>query len=961
MAAQDPKRRLALYRFFEDAWTDGLAAWLDQASRRSLEGWSAWLVVSSQLQGKWLRSRLLEQGGSVLGVRVLEPNSVRRELCHRAGLEGSGLGRTLLEFLLRVEIHNARGLKAGVLERGADQYLRALDELEVSGWLGDEHVDRLLPAVVRQFGRELEKTGVWTSALDRELAGRKGSCAKDPLTVCVAGWDTGNWLGLPLLQSIMEEAIDSRVYLPLPRSTAEGVTQDFVTALEERFRISHEICPPGGYTTTNEGLVDRLESADTGTPGGEPPAFLVGRTWRDQISLVRDHVIQRLTSSSGRLGIIVPQRGATSVAIVRDLEESGIRVYDDVGEKAERTPGQAVQRAAIEYHLEEGDVGALCRVKRALDDLGSEQWGDVDYEAFRDWLEAAFEVVQTRNSVGLAKLSREREWRGRRQPDPAVGEYILQLVQSLGELGEDGSWAELAQAWVSILGRLGVDADDGFSLPDAAETLLEGKSIPSGAFLEHLAARLSSQQVRRGPENSNPYARVVVTTLPAAQQQTWGSLVFLDSVEGEWPVQREENPFLGDRDRETLREMRPEPESRLPTTIEEARRDELRFLDAVGNCSGPICLAGWRHDPAKPASLSNPNEWALRCLLDRHESGRVADQWQRLTRRVSISLSSKMGPEIKHLSKVTRARRDPTKRFDDYLFNFGGAKLTQSPWSASRLDGAFATPATFALSHLLGVESRLGDSFVRAVHLVTGQLVHGWIAQLLRKQDTQDDLREAGRSGIAGLGNLVSAERMLLVRRLGGTGEIGIWWETVLQRAEWLARQCLQAVAEVEPGVGYLIEEPCRGSVETADGKLDIVGRMDLVTLNKPDFKDAFVNIIDFKTGTAPPPSLSTLSRDIGFQFAAYYLMAHALGAAGVEVGIIRPDVAKWDALTSGDLDDIRRETGRLARLQQMRVFGQNPPPASRDYETGEVLPLATVPIDADVLKAKHALLEEES
>ena len=151
-------------------------------------------------------------------------------------------------------------------------------------------------------------------------------------------------------------------------------------------------------------------------------------------------------------------------------------------------------------------------------------------------------------------------------------------------------------------------------------------------------------------------------------------------------------------------------------------------------------------------------------------------------------------------------------------------------------------------------------------------------------------------------------------------------------------------------------EQKLAVSVGTPGGPLPLKGRIDILISDRPDIAGARVRIFDFKTGRgAVPPSLATLERGYGAQFAAYYLMARDAGAADAVIGIIKPDSRALDVFAAADEPNLRARFAILAGLRQNLRFARRGPLVS-EYGVCETLPLATVPIDPAILDQKAAL-----
>jgi len=103
---------IQLFNQVDDAWADGLRAWLEAGSEAALSGQKVWMVCRSFVQANWLRRRFLESGHTLMGVRFLDLRRLRRELCLRAGLPTPSFGRETLSLILRANMTEAESASA---------------------------------------------------------------------------------------------------------------------------------------------------------------------------------------------------------------------------------------------------------------------------------------------------------------------------------------------------------------------------------------------------------------------------------------------------------------------------------------------------------------------------------------------------------------------------------------------------------------------------------------------------------------------------------------------------------------------------------------------------------------------------------------------------------------------------------------------------------------------------------
>jgi PD-(D/E)XK nuclease superfamily protein len=942
--------QLSLYRFAEDAWAGGLRAWCERASRAALEGAHCWLVVAARGQAQWIRRRALDDGLTLFGIRFFEASLLRQELCALLDVEAGGLGRETLEFLLKTEASNGDD-ESLAIRRNAGACLRALDDLGAAGWHTDRRARQWLPAGSRPLLRTLAQSRSWTPALDAELFEKSATCAA-PLLTCFFGWDAGHWPHGNLLRATARASRECAVFAPSPRPAAQSLRMDWINAVEAWLGVEHSVCADSGFESSNETLVARLERIGERDPVRIPVQLIAGRRWADEIDAVRDHVLAWLAAElSGRLAIVVPRRSPSSAEIIRQLAAAGVVLLDNVGERTHAEPEQAIQLAIARYHAGGHDVGALLDVVRQLNERAGERWAWLNPEDAHGELHEAFAAAQSRNARLLAG----------RLDDNGAAARLAQLIEHLGRWPERLGWNEARRRWEECVGKFGLATDVIEPLWSRAGELLGAREISARDFFEYLIELLSGTGSRRAPKADEPYARVVVTTFAQAADQSWDALVFLDANEGIWPLRATENPFLDDDARASLNATRGGKFGRLLTSRDADTLEEARMLDLLENCRGQVAFAFAQRDAVEHGRESYPNEWALRCIVESSSGFAPREALKNAQRAVAVHRRAPApldAGERDHFAAVHASRLDRARPFDEFLFDFHGIDPVERAWAAGDLDGAVNCPATFALKQIFHAEPVDDYAFARSEPWAVGRLAHAWIAHALGgssgfapftwSDDVPLRLRDATLSERHALAELFAAEQL----------ELPVWWLSVLKKTEWSVRGCLDAVREL--GLPFFATEfPLNVEVATPSGTLKLRGRADFIASDRSELAGAAVQIVDFKTGGTQAPSMSSLGKGHGHQFASYRLMARDLGAASARVGIARPDEVKLELFADADDAALREIFAPLARLQREMRFGRRGALVAR-YGACETLPVATRAIEPEVLAAKGEMTNVE-
>ena len=1029
------------YHLLEDAWQNGVENWCRAASSHVLAGGRAWIVTLSEGHTNWIKRRLLRAGVSLFGTEFLDARSLRQEMGLRAGFHPPIFGRETLELLLRAQALTAseNEPQAVAVARHPGACLSALDDLTASSWLDDcdQLTDILSPSLV-DWLPQLDRTGFWLQHLDRSLVKhydprRRKILAREnevsavnasllpSLSVCIFGWDASYWPLLNLLIAATRAADSAYLYLPLPRGTAENIQQAWLDTIAEILGQEFEDCSSSGFESAQSVMTDRLEGTDIFSTVGAPPAepaLLVGADRSDTVNLVRDFAARWLLDNplpdtgkasaraaaladSARLVILCPCRNASAVAVVRALGAAKIAVEDELGEIPEPALQIQIQRAILDYLLNDTSMDSLLTLVELLNEHGVRRTGrdgdlmrrvfPLDPIEVRRALHGAFSDVQHHNARILSKggaFSRAK-----------VAGAMRELISHLDHWPEKLPWLEALNRWERCLQGFGLETDALEPLWSQLHKLPLTEPLPSTAFFQYLSGVLGATPARRSPEGAHRFARVVVTTLEGAIGQVWGGAVFLDSLEGNWPLYPAENPFLDDAERVRLNARRTESSldgdgqarGHLLTSSELAQLEQFRFLEVLENCTGPLAFAGAVRDPAEPNKELYPNEWALRCLVESRQAAseaagqRLLDRWRQAVQAVKLTPAKLASAERKHLHSVFTDRRQPERIFDDYFLNFrtltAADELPWSEaWSARDLDAAWNRPATFAMGHVFGVEpwrGSSGGSPVRREDATVGRLVHEWVRRAINtakepQQLTAEDWRRVSNGGLTRARQETEKHLLAALHREGvpeGPDHLlPYWWQGVLRKAAWAAERCLETLSETAQrpnpsGNGLLLcmGKSFEGELPTRDGPLHLRAHCDVLLLDRATLPGATCQFIDIRTGShaAAPPTAANLGDGQGLKLIGLLFLALEEGAdpSGIHVGVIHPNGANTSLLDASLKSALEPMVEALARKQRFLVFGQRGGlVAGHGTDQSENLPLATTPIDLAVLERKSAL-----
>ncbi len=286
----------------------------------------------------------------------------------------------------------------------------------------------------------------------------------------------------------------------------------------------------------------------------------------------------------------------------------------------------------------------------------------------------------------------------------------------------------------------------------------------------------------------------------------------------------------------------------------------------------------------------------------------------------------------------------------------------------------------------LGVAPDDGDSDAWAV--ATGQWVHRWLADSVgnggdRKfvdVNRAEQIRERILKHARELRERVAALCANRSKRLPDWWRSG--WSNALYIADCLAAKVSDLHDWSEMGVEWPLKEPILIPL-SENQTLRVRGRIDLILARRKSkesrigYEDLWV--IDYKTGRQRGFKLKELRRNDtpkrkfhkqlidgrGVQLALYALAVHSLGADDVQLTLLSPAEQLEPQFRLADVLAQKNFWNEVHRMQETGVFGMLGP-IHADFGFVGKYPLATLPIDTDLLEEKWALthpafvLEEE-
>jgi hypothetical protein len=245
--------------------------------------------------------------------------------------------------------------------------------------------------------------------------------------------------------------------------------------------------------------------------------------------------------------------------------------------------------------------------------------------------------------------------------------------------------------------------------------------------------------------------------------------------------------------------------------------------------------------------------------------------------------------------------------------------------------------------------------------------VHHWLANVIETRDGRIFSALPSLTTIDKRIQLAADERCAALRRLCDLlGKVvPDWWNSGWLNARYLARHLGAKIGGAKEWAWIATELAVgrEGAVKIADGvELELRGKVDLVLAQNDaaNFAGQKIWIVDYKTNSTKELKTSDLHDNLvkgtTLQLGLYALAMRELGAAEVSVSIISLTVKNVAPQLS--VDDLTPHTdvfADLAEMQRTGIFGMKGEirPA---FGYSAPYPLATLPIDNDILEDKWAL-----
>ena len=987
----------------ETAWEHVVQPWFEMIATRGFrEEQPAAVVTASRSQAYFFRSRLLSEGKSLLGVKFLSPPQLRDHL-----LRGRDLNLPLREHLrlflaiAAEELANENGdneaaLVAKSIARDPDHFLRAVDQLRAAGWSFDEMDALPLRAIAAQFEKQMRECG-FTFVYDADRDAAKFAAKSAPLfsALLLFGFDAAHWPLWPLLRAATLHSTNTTVLLNDPRDEARDLDETWVGTWEESFGTS-EILPPSSAVSRlslrDQEATGRLDLFTPTAPADTH--FLVGRDTTQQARAIVALTAKFLSDPQcERLGILFSRPGALARLVATFLQSARVRHNDGIAHLAPSAFDDDAWRAWLELQ----QTPRLRLLLRFLRATNGEIFKKISTLQVEETLRRAYNDILIDDIELLGDYCASN-------PDLRYGVAVGRGLEKIQFLPETAPFVEFLSHTRRIFLQLGWK-EHWHEIERLSRNWSQRLSskVSKSSYLRWLRELLGAPSLERDDFGSHPYARVHLLPYADAQGQPWSHLIFTGLNDETWPAFDEDLAFVRDervvelnRQNKTLNRRASkrgrhgeghwsvrEGKTVLlgPNERRQLRRRQL--LNLVESVTSAIGASANLYSEATPSRIANPSEFFSWLYFNANGHGVSQRTLQTLEQQTRGWLKDWSPVDAQKVDSISVGRtryafdqRRQLRAASEYEFAFRNPPQREISLRVTQWEQALRWPAIVWMKVFLDVEPDEEDGDTWAV--AAGQWVHRWLANGVPNGDGRkfvdvnraDEIRERIQTQAREFREQVSE------LCAGRSKALPDWWCSGWSNAFYIA-DCLAAkISDLrdwsEMAVEWSLDGPSLIRISENE-TLRVRGRIDLVLARRKSdqakigFSDLWV--VDYKTGRQRGFRLKDLRRKDtpkrkfrkqlidgrGVQLALYALAVHALGAEDVRLTLLSPAEEFEPQFHLADVLAQEEFWRELHRMQETGVFGMFGP-VHVDFGYARKYPLATLPIDPDLLAEKWVL-----
>ena len=979
----------------EEHWLAVVGPWLRE---QAVSAWKATrptvVLTPGRAEGFYLRSRLVTEGQTLLGVRFWTPSDARKFLIAQytpkvgkaTQAELRLLARICAEKLASEDGADNASLRSVLREPAA--FLRAYDLLLGAGWNPAHDGADYGRELARVLQREMEKAGIATQAgLHRRLWQQATAALRPSISnLLISGFNASHWPLWDLLRATVLSADRAVIALSQPAVFAENVDQLWLNSWEEFAKAETRI-PETAVAIKPSPFADLAASYESGSRDPLPELDLTFCVTPDLATQTRSIVLQALDflrrDGCMRLGIAFPEANALALGVADELRRLRIPINDGPGILSPGTSERRAWQAWLALQDEPG-VPRLITWLRACEAEGVSVNAEpgLTAEKITGVVEGALGETLVDD---LSFLMRHLEGNLDKYNAQAVAEFLRNRIG----LPLEATFAHFLELTREALAVRGWELQLAELEAEPPEWLRKGKAVlPRHAFIEWLRESSDSRTRARGRESNHFYGRVHLLVYGQLSGQAWSHLILTGLNEGVWPRVFEVGAFGSRHELEALNKQARALNQRVRgegsqgeghTIVREGfghcllplERQDLALRDlcaALEATSDAVCLAAMTTQAGRgllPSDFFN-HAWQVKTgsLLDEIAFRRLANATEAWCRQHDVLFEvPREAPavQIEQTRMAHTARRDSAQPFGVYEFAYDQPPDRPIQLWCKQWEDAWNHPATVWLESVIGASTWPDGklSWPRAV----GIWVHDWFREALRES-------RAGSAELAPLVREAAGRTAQRVRERSTAAGMTLypWWEQVWAQARSVAVGLAENLDPVLRGRSFEAEYripadttmPLPGSPHD---DFELKGRIDLLLFapgatqvdpTAATFAGTQCWVIDFKTGSAKALNAKDVAQGRGLQSLLYALAMRSRGAGAISFSLLTRDAALKEQV---DVDTALQNPALFQSLEIMHragVFGMRPD-AGNEYGFSPTYPLATRFIPKHILEAKWA------
>jgi PD-(D/E)XK nuclease superfamily len=854
-----------------------------------------------------------------------------------------------------------------------------LNRLETAGWKFEELGLPSFAPVVQRFNELLKKCGfVLRGESERSRSQQPTHRRREFSHVLISGFDGAHWAEWFLLRTAVELANNATIVLEEPRENFSDVDLCWIGSWEEVCGEAQRASRATATTPLGDSLFSEMEMR-----GGAKTAnrfdFLIGTNFSEQAEAITRQCVRYLADEKcTRLGVIFPGSGALPRLVASSLERFEIPHNDVLGHIVPGIFESEEWQAWIELQRVPR-LNPFLRFLNALPDpavvspkISRQVFEKNLREAYKNLLMDDLELLREFCAASVDEKSQSAAEALHALPFLPARATLPQFLEQTHAALAYLEWKQQALELANVVHDWSQHLDVKFS---------------RALFLRWLEETAVTSDTARSAAGDHPYARVQLVTVADAQNQEWSHLIFAGWNERVWPppsgaeFARTEEIHAFNRSVQQLnkRAARQGSQGEGHTSVREShslylgpgeqRAIALRQFDALlESASEGVTLAASLMQEDAPERFWNPSECFTALYLKTRGEPLTQTTLKNLQRATALlPKPAAVATDVQQTLIAFNTRRDSSKPAGEYDFALRRNESYRPvpALSVSDLERMVSSPAIIWMKRYLGVEAP--EDVASPWPATTGKWVHDWLANIIELRNGKIFSAFPTLTKIDERIRLAADARCAALRRLcGSLGKVvPDWWNSGWLNARYLARH-LGAKIGGANGWKWISTELAvgrNGAVKIADGvELELHGQIDLVLAQNDaaSFAGQKIWVVDYKTGSIKELKASDLHDNLvkgtTLQLSLYALAIRELGAAEVSASIVSPAVKNVaPQLCVVDLTPHIDVFADLAEMQRAGVFGMKGEirPA---FGYSAPYPLATLPIDNDILEDKWAL-----